>query len=64
MILIKNRSATNNWVVYHFDVGLNAITLNTNAARITTGASVYWNDTHPTSSVFTVNTNAGVNGNT
>jgi hypothetical protein len=64
MILIKNRSATNNWVVYHFDVGLNAITLNTDAARITTGASVYWNDTHPTSSVFTVNTNAGVNGNT
>jgi len=64
MILIKNRSATNNWVVYHFDVGLNAITLDTNAARITTGASVYWNDTHPTSSVFTVNTNAGVNGNT
>jgi len=62
MIIIKNRDTTDSWVVYHFDVGLNAITLDTAAARITTGASVYWNDTHPTSSVFTVNTNAGVNG--
>ena len=62
MIMIKNRDTTDSWVVYHFDVGLNAITLDTAAARITTGASVYWNDTHPSPSVFTVNTNAGVNG--
>jgi hypothetical protein len=62
MIIIKNLSTTDNWVVYHDNVGFNAITLNSTAARITTGASVYWNDTAFTSSVFTVNTHAGVNG--
>jgi len=62
MIMIKNRSTTDSWVVYHDDVGFNAITLDTNAARITAGASVYWNDTAHTSTIFNVNTNAGVNG--
>ena len=63
MILIKNLSTTDNWVVYHDDIGFNAGTLNSTAARITTGASVYWNDTAHTSTIFNVNTHAGVNGN-
>ena len=62
MILIKNLSTTDNWVVYHDDIGFNAGTLNSTAARITTGASVYWNDTAHTSTIFNVNTHAGVNG--
>ena len=61
-LFVKNLSTTDNWVVYHTNVGFNALTLNTTAQRITTGASVYWNDTPFNSTVFTVNTHAGVNG--
>ena len=64
MILIKNLDTVDNWVVYHDDVGFNAITLNSTGQRITTGASVYWNDTAHTSSIFNVNTHGGVNGDT
>jgi len=62
MIWVKNRTDAENWVVYHDDIGFNAGTLNSDAARITTGASVYWNDTAFTENVFTVNTHNGVNG--
>ena len=64
MIMIKNRDTTDSWVVYHDAVGFNAITLDTDAARITAGASIYWNDTAHTSTIFNVNTSPGVNGNT
>jgi hypothetical protein len=62
-IVIKNRDAGRNWIVYH---GANTsapetefLILNTTAT--TSDNSVMFNDTAPTSSVFTVNTNDGVN---
>jgi hypothetical protein len=64
-IMIKETSATNNWAVYH--KGLNGgttpeqyyLVLNTLAAQ--TSSSAWWNNTAPTSTQFTVGTNATVN---
>jgi len=65
MIWIKNMSTTNNWVVYHDDIGFNACFLNLDSPRDTVGASKYWADGSPafSSTTFTVNTDATVNGN-
>jgi hypothetical protein len=53
MIIVKNRDSAENWRIYHTSVGA------TGALAFTTGAptvlSAYWNNTEPTSSVFTVN---------
>ena len=52
MIIVKNRSGTTNWPVYHVSLGnTKALFLSlTNAAD----TDVYWNNTTPTSSVFTI----------
>jgi len=61
MMWIKCRSNTDNWVVFHKDVGATKILqLNNDIAQTTT--STRFNDTAPTSSVFTVSTDAEVNG--
>ena len=61
MMWIKCRSNTDNWVVFHKDVGATKILqLNNNIAETTT--STRFNDTAPTSSVFTVSTDNEVNG--
>jgi len=62
MIIIKNLEATENYVVYHSYLGAEKnLKLNLNADfQDTTGA---FNDTEPTSSVFTVHTNTNVNQN-
>lgn len=61
MIVIKCRSNGSDWATYHASVGATkGLGLNlTNAAFIT---SDYWNNTAPTSSVFTVGTNTDLNG--
>ena len=64
MIMIKERATASwSWGVYHASVGNTAgLYLNlTNAANTT---SVFWNNTSPTSSVFSVGNWGGVNGNT
>ena len=64
-IMIKETSATNNWAVYHKGVngGTNPqnyyLVLNTTATQ--TSSSAWWNNTAPTSTQFTVGTNATVN---
>ena len=62
-IIIKNRSVNDPWAVYH---GSNTaapatdyLILNTNTN--TADDAAWWNDTAPTSSVFTVNTDHAVN---
>ena len=53
MMIVKDRSVAQSWVVYVSSIGnTGGIRLNSNAAVITT--DVYWNNTSPTSSVFTV----------
>ena len=59
MILVKNRDQTDSWAVYHRGADDSApedydLHLNTNVARSNTSET--WNDTAPTSSVFTVGT--------
>ena len=65
-IIVKDRGATNNWAVYHGGVASDAQTdyllLDSNAA--VADDSTYWNDTTPTTSVFSIGTNADVNTNT
>lgn len=65
MIIVKNRSISANWAVYHHkctdspEYRVSYLDL-TNAY---TTSVVYWNNTVPTSSVFTVGTGNIVNGN-
>ena len=60
MMIIKNRSASANWIVYHQDLGNNnAIVLNSSGASFSAGD---FQNTTPTSSVFSVGTSTSVNG--
>ncbi len=59
-IMVKRTDDVNEWVVYHRSLGATkALTLNTTDAAYTNNTR--WNDTEPTSTNFTVGTNAGVN---
>ena len=66
VLIVKNREDNNGWNVYHIGNGGNTpaqnfvISLNSTAAR--TDQTSNWNDTAPTSSVFTVGTSNGSNG--
>ena len=58
LIIIKDLENSNSWYVYHKGVG------NTHALRLDTqdtpdDSATYWNDTSPTSVLFTVGTNTG-----
>jgi len=60
LMIIKSRSGTQNWGVYSATIG-NTKTLYLNLTLAASSANAaYWNNTSPTSSVFTVNT-AGTN---
>jgi hypothetical protein len=60
MLIIKDRDATRDWPVYHSSVGATKfIELNTTSAAITN--STAWNNTEPTSSVFSMGTGTLMN---
>ena len=60
MIITKSRGTTNNWGTYHHSLGnTDALFLNLTDAKDT--SSTYWNNTSPTSSVFSVGSAAGTN---
>ena len=62
MIIVKNRSSATNWRVYHSAIGnTKAIFVSTTGGTDT--SSVYWNNTSPTSTVFSVGSDDGINGN-
>jgi hypothetical protein len=63
MVIVKQRSASgNNWGVYHASAGATKyLELNTTIAATTGGTP--WNNTEPTSTVFTVGTWNAVNAN-
>jgi hypothetical protein len=58
--VVKRRDSTGNWVVYSEGIGATNYLLLDSIAAST--ANPVWNDTAPTSTVFSVNNNAGVNG--
>jgi hypothetical protein len=60
MILVKARSGSSDWGVYHTSIGPTGyLVLNTTAGTATN--STVWNNTSPTSTVFSVGTAVGVN---
>ena len=64
MMIVKQRNSTENWTVYHSSIGNPAqyMELNRDVAVLTN--SLVWNSTNPTSSVFSIGTNARTNNNT
>ena len=61
LMIVKRRSTTEDWAVYHSAVGnTSRVELNTTSALTTSINN--WNDTSPTSSVFTVGISIIVNG--
>ncbi len=65
-MIVKNLADTDNWAVYHASntaaPATDYLILNTNA--LTADDATVWNDTAPTSSVFSVGTSSLTNGNT
>jgi hypothetical protein len=63
MIIVKSRSNSSNWYAYHQSIGnTGAVGLNLTSATIT--SANFWNNTSPTSSVFTASAgSAEINGN-
>ena len=58
----KKRNIADHWHVYHSSITADKyLTINNKTAS--NDSDTVWNDTTPTSSVFTVGTNGGVNGN-
>ena len=60
MMWVKNRSDSEDWAVYYGDA-TDYLKLNTDAA--TADDNAYWNDTAPTSTVFTIGSDDDVNKN-
>ena len=63
MVIAKRRSSTGAWPAQHADIAAaNSLYLNTTAAAAS--ASTIWNNTKPSSSVFSIGTSTDVNANT
>jgi hypothetical protein len=60
MIIIKARTFVEDWIVYHQSTG-NTVKLDLNTYNATNANVTYWNNTSPTSSVFSVGTNDRLN---
>jgi len=59
-IITKDRNNSNSWYVYHVSIGnTHGLRLNTTDAK--EDDATLWNDTTPTSSVFSVGSNTGTN---
>jgi hypothetical protein len=63
MIILKSRSATESWIVYHNSLG-NTQFLVLNATDAAGTSNNAWNSTSPTSSVFTIGAGGGWGTNT
>ena len=61
MIIVKDRSATNPWVIYHHDLGIQYYSMLNDTEASLNNISNYWSDTAPSSTVFGINTSGGNN---
>jgi hypothetical protein len=59
-IMVKKRSATSTWTVYHSSLGATKYLYLSSTASVYTGSEM-WNNTEPTSSLVTVNNNGNTN---
>jgi hypothetical protein len=62
-VIVRNRDTVYNWRVWHTNLSGTQL-LYLNATDTTVTEATMWNSTTPTSSVFSVGTNGGVNENT
>ena len=62
MILVKSRSTTQSWIVYHKSIGATKF-LRLEGTDASAVASSVWNDTAPTNSVITLGNSSGTNTN-
>jgi hypothetical protein len=60
MLIIKRRDSTSNWLVYQISLG-NTKGLVLNATQAESTDSTYWNNTSPTSSVFSLGSGGAAN---
>ena len=60
-IIVKERSGTNQWLVYHVSNGATKYMILETTGAVGT-ASTIWNDTTPTTNLFTVGSSSSVNG--
>ena len=61
MMWVKSRGNSEDWYVYHKDLGNGSMIILNKTSSVFNGMSNVWNNTSPTSSVFTVGTNGKVN---
>ena len=61
-IIVKNRSSSENWIVYHVSVG-NSKRVGLNQTNAESSTAQSWGGTTPTSSVITLGTSSGTNAN-
>jgi len=61
MMWVKSRGNSEDWYVYHKDLGNGSILILNTTSSVFNGMSNVWNNTSPTSSVFTVGPNGKVN---
>jgi hypothetical protein len=62
MMIVKARSGTSNWTVYHASLG-NTSGVYLNLTNAVFASSVYWNNTSPTSTQFTLGSGSDSNSN-
>jgi hypothetical protein len=62
MIVVKRRDVQDNWRVYNINNG-NTKYMNLDSTLAASVASIMWNNTSPTSSVFSIGTDVSVNAN-
>jgi hypothetical protein len=62
MIFVKARSGTSNWTAYHTSLG-NTSAVYLNLTNAVFASSVYWNNTSPTSTQFTLGSGSDSNSN-
>jgi hypothetical protein len=61
MVIVKRRNSTSSWRVYHAGLTSAAYVLNMESTGAQGVNATVWNSTDPTSSVFSIGTNAEVN---
>jgi hypothetical protein len=60
VVIVKRRDSTSNWIVYHAVLGATkGLILQTTAAETT--STNFWNNTAPTSTVFTIGSDSTIN---
>jgi hypothetical protein len=63
LLIVRRRPTTSNWTVYHSSVGATKRLVLDSTAGATAGTG-FWNDTEPTSTVFSIGNDGGTNSTT